>query len=125
LSGKYSWSERLLVGISRLNQFTVSQIAEYAQVSLEETYSFLQESLADVERGSADSRISIGGSQWRLRPEREISVAVRVADLCRMNYASQRGTARPMSNAPSTLQLLEATLLALESGTLLDGEERR
>lgn len=114
----------LLVAASRLRKFTVSEIAEHAGVRPEAARSFLRRS-DDVERVEFRSRQGRGRPewQWRLRLDRELSVAARLADVA--SVVSQSQMHERMSSEPTTLQLLESTLLALETNSVTNFDERR
>jgi hypothetical protein len=107
---------RLLTAASRLKQFTLAELADHAGVGKELTRSFLRRS-RDFESLEVGSREGRGRPEklWRLRADRVVSVAARVAEVSRAI-----GWAPAPDEGPKTWQLLRSALDLLDKLPLPD-----
>lgn len=107
---------RLLTAASRLKQFTLAELADHAGVGKELTRSFLRRS-GDFEPFEVGPREGRGRPEklWRLRADRVVSVAARVAAVSRVI-----GWAPAPDEGPKTGQLLRSALDLLDELPLSD-----
>jgi hypothetical protein len=108
---------RLLTAASRLQQFTLQDLADHAGVSRELARSFVRR-CADIERIDVQPQASRGRPKnlWRLRPERMLPVAAQVAEVARLLGL----VPEPASEGPSSLELLESILKDLDGRKFVD-----